>query len=113
MRYRVPTFNPGKNENQGSSLRLINPGSSVANIAIDGVDDAGNPPTGGTVRLTLASGVAKMLTAKEIEEGGSDFSGGFEAGSGKWQLLVSSDRPIHVMSLLYSRNTGNLTNLSQ
>ena len=113
MRYRVPTFNPGKNEDQQSSLRLINPGSSVANIAIDGVDDGGNPPAGGTVRLTLASGVAKMLIAKELEEGGSDFSGGFEAGSGKWQLTVSSDRPIHVMSLLYSRNTGNLTNLSQ
>ena len=34
-------------------------------------------------------------------------------GSGKWRLFVSADRPIQVMSLLYSRPTGNLTNLSR
>ena len=113
MRYRVPIFNPGKNENQQSSLRLINPGTSVANVAIDGVDDRGDPPTGGTVRLTIAPGVARTLTAKQIEEGGGDFTGNFDAGFGKWQLFVSSDRPLHVMSLLYSRETGNLTNISQ
>lgn len=113
MRYRVPTFNPGRNENQQSSLRLINPGVSVANVAIDGVDDRGDAPAGGTVRLELAPGVARTLTAKQLEEGGSDFTGNFEAGSGKWQLFVSSDRPLHVMSLLYSRATGNLTNVSQ
>ena len=113
MRYRVPIFNPGKNERQQSSLRLINPGASVATIAIDGVDDLGDAPAGGTVRLTLAPGVARTLTAKQLEEGGSDFTGNSEAGSGKWQLFVSSDRPLHVMSLLYSRETGNLTNISQ
>lgn len=113
MRYRVPIFNPGKNEKQQSSLRLINPGASVASVAIDGVDDRGDPPTGGTVRLTLPPGVARTLTAKQIEEGGSDFTGNFEAGFGKWQLVVTSDRPLHVMSLLYSRETGNLTNVSQ
>ena len=113
MRYRVPTFNPGRNADQQSSLRLINPGESVANVTIDGHDDSGNAQTGDTVRLELAPGEAKMLTAQELEEGGSDFSGRFGAGSGKWQLFVASDRPIHLMSLLYSRNTGNLTNLSQ
>ena len=113
MRYRVPTFNPGRNADQQSSLRLINPGESVANVTIDGHDDSGNAQTGDTVRLELAPGEAQMLTAQELEEGGSDFSGRFGAGSGKWQLFVASDRPIHLMSLLYSRNTGNLTNLSQ
>jgi TRAP-type mannitol/chloroaromatic compound transport system substrate-binding protein len=113
MRYRVPFFNPGKNEKQQSSLRLINPGASDANVAIDGVDNRGDPPAGGTVRLTLAPGAASTLTARQLEEGGSGFTGNFEAGSGKWQLFVSSDRPLHVMGLLYSRETGNLTNVSQ
>jgi hypothetical protein len=113
MRYRVPIFNPGKNEKQQSSLRLINPGASDANVAIDGVDNRGDPPAGGTVRLTLAPGAARTLSAKQLEDGGSDFTGNFEAGFGKWQLFVSSDRPLHVMSLLYSRETGNLTNVSQ
>ena len=112
MRYRVPTFNPGGNAAQRSSLRLINPGESVANVTIDGQDDSGNAQTGDTVHLELAPGEAKMLTAQELEEGGSDFSGRFGAGTGKWQLFVVSDRAIHLMSLLYSRDTGNLTNLS-
>ena len=38
-------------------------------------------------------------------------TGQFGAGSGKWQLFVTSDEPIQVMSLLLSP-TGNLTNLS-
>ena len=53
-----------------------------------------------------------MLTAQQIEEGGSDFSGRFGDGSGKWQLSVSADRPIQVMSLLQSP-TGHLANLSR
>ena len=113
MRYRVPTFNPGKNANQESRLRLINVGDGPARATISGLDDRGEPASGGSVRLTLPAKAAKMLSARELEQGAEDISGRLEAGRGKWQLSVSSDQPLQVMSLLFSRRTGNLTNLSR
>ena len=112
MRYRVPTFNPGKNTNQQSRLRLINVGDGTARIEISGVDDRGERASGGSVHLTLPEGAANTLSAQELEEGTRGISGRFGAGTGKWQLSISSDRPLQVMSLLFSR-TGNLTNLSR
>ena len=61
--------------------------------------------------LTLDPGAAHLITARELEQGSEDSSGRFGVGAGKWQLFVSSDQPIQVMSLLLSP-TGNLTNLS-
>ena len=111
MRFQVPTFNPGRNRNQQSRLRLINLGDTAAAIEISGLDDKGNAPAGGDVRLTLPAQSARLLTAQELEQGAGGDSGQFGAGSGKWQLFVTSDEPIQVMSLLLSP-TGNLTNLS-
>ena len=111
MRFQVPVLNPGKNREQQSRLRLVNLGDAAAVIEISGLDDRGNAPPGGDVRLTLPPRSARLLTAQELESGSEDVSGRFGAGSGKWQLFVSSDRPIQVMSLLLSP-TGNLTNLS-
>ena len=112
-RYHVPFFNPGKNDTQVSRLRLINPGSRSAWVAISGVDDAGYLAPGGDVRLTLGARAARTVSAKQLEEGAAGLTGRFDAGSGKWQLSVSADRPIEVLSLLHSRNTGNLANLSR
>ena len=111
MRFYVPIFNPARNSDQQSRLRLINPGDNTAEIEITGRDDQGDSPPEGSVRLTLPAGAAHLLTAEELEQGAADFSGQFGVGSGKWQLFVSADRPIQVMSLLRSP-TGELTNLS-
>ena len=110
-RYRVPTFNPGSNRSRQSFLRLINPGEHDTEVVIEGLDARGNPPPGGEVRLTLPAGTARMLSAQQLEEGGSGFEGRFGDGEGKWGLWVSADRSIHVMSLLQS-STGGITNLS-
>ena len=110
--YRVPTFNPGKNTDQQSRLRLINVGDGAASIEISGLDDRGEPPSGGSVRLMLPAGAAHTLTAQELEQGAPDISGRFGTGTGKWQLSVFADQPLQVMSLLWSQ-TGNLTNLSR
>ena len=110
-RFQVPILNPGKNRDQQSRLRLINLGDTAAAIEISGLDDKGNLPPGGDVHLTLPARSARLLTAQELEKGADGVSGRFGAGSGKWQLFVSSDRPVQVMSLLLSP-TGNLTNLS-
>ena len=113
MRYRVPTFNPGKNTDQKSRLRLINVGDGTASIEISGLDDKGTSPSGGSVRLTLPAGAAHLLSAQELEQGADGVTGQLGTGSGKWQLSVEADQPLQVMSLLFSRRTGNLTNLSR
>ena len=110
-RYHVPFFNPGGNVSRVSRLRLINPGSSSASIEITGVDDAGRTPPRGSVRLTLGAGMSRSLTARELENGTSEFSG-FGAGTDKWRLSVSASQPIQVMSLL-QLISGHLTNLSR
>ena len=58
--------------------------------------------------LVLDPGAAVTLTAQQLEQGGEDFIGSFGAGHGKWQLTVSANRPVDVMSLLLSP-TGHLT----
>lgn len=113
MRHRVSIFNPASNFNQRSWLRLVNLSDASANVTISGVDDAGVAAPGGEVRLSLAAREAKAVTAEALESGASDLTGSFgqkEAG-GKWQLAVTSDQPIAVMSLL-STPTGHLSNLS-
>ena len=109
-RYHLPFFNPGRNRGQRSSLRLINPGSSSTSIEITGVDDSGR--TSGPAHLTLGAGRARLLSANQIEDGGSGLAGGLGTGTGKWRLSVSANHPIQVMSLL-SLPSGHLTNLSR
>ena len=111
-RYYVPFVNPGRNRTQESRLRLINPGSGSAIIEITGMDDDGQAPPLGTVEITLGAGKARIVSAYQLENGGTGISGRLGAGEGKWRLLVSADREIQVMSLL-TLPTGHLTNLSR
>ena len=115
MLWRVPIFNPGNNDEQHSWLRVVNTSDADAKVVVRGLDDRGAPPPEGEVSFTLPAHAARMLSARALEEGVSEadfeFDGSFGDGSGKWQLFVSADQPILVMSLLRSE-TGNLTNLS-
>ena len=113
MRHRVSIFNPASNTNQESWLRLVNLSGNAASVTISGVDDAGVAAPGGTVRLSLPGRGAQAVTAKALEDGASGLTGSFgeKEAPGKWQLTVTSDQPIVVMSLL-STPTGHLSNLS-
>ena len=104
MMHRVPIFNPGANTNQRSSLRVINLGDAEANIMIAGVDDMGAAGEG-SVSDTVPANGAKSVSAADIE------AMGLGAGTGKWSLMVSSDQPIQVMSLM-DTPSGHLANLS-
>ena len=108
--YHLPTFNPASNRQQRSKLRLINPTDRDLEAVVVGVDDQGISP-GGRVSVNIPARGARTLLAQELEEGGDGFSGALGDGEGKWQLFVSSDGPLHAMSLLQSP-TGHLTNLS-
>ena len=116
-RWYVPTFNPGSNQSRRSLLRLINPNDMDAEVVIEGLDDRGEPPPQGNVRLTLPAGTACTIGAQDLESGevngpcGNEFTGRFGDGTGKWQLLISADRPIRIMNLVRGPD-GDLTNLS-
>ena len=104
----VPIFNPGRNTNQESLLRLINGGDVDAEVTISGVDDRGMSSE--EASLTLAAGETRTISAADMEKG-TDLVGALGTGSGKWRLLVASDQPIVVASLMQTP-TGHLTNLS-
>ena len=67
----------------------------------------------GAVSVKLPAGAARMLTVHQLEQGDDGFEGSLgDDGRGRWQLFVSADRPIRVMNLMRSPNTGYMTNLS-
>ena len=107
--HRVAMFNPGRNRNQVSHLRLVNPGEQDAEITITGRDDDGRP--GGTVSLALAAGESRTISSQQLEAGSGDLDGELGEGRGKWRLTVEPSAPILVMNLLESP-TGHLANLS-
>lgn len=114
--HRVPVFNPAKNMNQRSWLRLINPGDTQAQVTVVGRDDAALPesdepvPARRPFSLTIPPRGARVLTAQDLEDGNAD-SAGIGQGEGKWSLDVGSDVPIQVVNLM-STDMGNLSNLS-
>ena len=109
--YEVAIFNPASNTNQVSQLRVINDGSAAAQLTVTGTDDLGVASTDETtVSFTLAAGDARTVTSQQLESG-DGVTGALGDGTGKWWLLVRSDRPIELMNLLASP-TGHLTNLS-
>ena len=109
--HRVVIFNPGRNRSLVSRLRVVNAGSQGAEVRIEGIDASGES-SDGTVELSLAAGASRMLSAQQLESGeGEGLSGALGTGQGKWQLVVSADAPIEVMSLLATRS-GHLANLS-
>ena len=109
-RHSVAIFNPASNVNQRSRLRVANPGVRPAHVSVAGVDDAGDSP-GEVVRITVAAGESRTMTAGQFEVGDWSLRGRMGDGMGKWRLMVDSDYPIIVMNLLESP-TGHLTNLS-
>ena len=110
-RYLVPAFNPSTETVHASRLRLINPGDAAASVAIAGRDDSGTAASGGEVTLTLAAGGARTLTAQQLEAGDPGIEGRLGAGTGRWRLTVSSDRPLAVVNVVAS-TSGHWNNLS-
>ena len=107
--WHIAFFNPARNVNQRSLLRLINTRAEPAAVSIAGTDDAGN--AGETVRLTIPPNTARTYSAQDLERGHAQLDGALGSGQGKWRLAVNADAQLHAMSLLESP-TGHLTNLS-
>ena len=110
MGHRVVIFNPASNVNQTSHLFINNPGGEAAAVTVEGIDDEGESP-GGAVGLTVPGRRGVGWSAKWLEAGAEGLFGRLGDGRGKWRLVVTSDRPVEVMSLMLSP-TGHLVNLS-
>ncbi len=104
------TFNPGRNANQASSLRLVN-GWNDANVSIEGVDDTGNTAGPVTLPATGWRNESRTLSAVDLESGANGLTGTLGEGAGKWRLFIDAGREVVGMSLLESAS-GHLTNIS-
>ena len=106
--WRVYFFNPARNDQQRSLLRLANPNPTPVDVTITGTDDNGSRR--GPVRLTVPARAARTVNAEQLESG-SGVTGALGAGAGKWRLRVAASGALRVMSLMESP-TGHLSNLS-
>ena len=111
--HRVVFFNPARNAGQESRLRIVNTGDAAADVRISGVDDDGRPGAAVAVRLTVPAYATRELTARDLETGAAQgVAGALGEGAGKWRLVVETDRPIAVMSLVEDA-AGHLGNVSR
>ena len=109
--YRVASFNGQADSEQESRLRLINPGSTAAEVTISRADSP-DAFAGGEVSVTIPAGASRTYTAMELATGeGAGLAGSLGESAGRRQLVVESGHSLQVMSLL-SGPAGRLTNLS-
>ena len=100
----LPFFNPGSNQRQQSTLRVVNTEAEPARWVTGGYDDNGKwHAMAGSIKVRPQH--ALTLTAQALEN-----AHGLGDGAGKWRLRVRGF-PWLAMSLLESP-TGHLTNLS-
>ena len=111
-RHRVATFNPDLGPYPESQLRVANLGTETAQVAVSGLDDQGQAGAE-VVRFSVPAGAARTLTAAQLEgrDEASEVTGALGDGDGMWRLLVESEQPLRVMSLMET-STGRLTNIS-
>ena len=103
------TFNPARNDQRVSKLRLVNIGANAESVRIEGVDGHGN--NAGPVSLTLAAGESRTLSAHDLENGAQGLTGMLDAGNGKWRLFITAGQSVVGVSLLDSVS-GHLSNIS-
>lgn len=101
--YRIPTANPASNRTKVSMLRIASRSGAAAQVRITAFDDRGD--SYGPVSFRLPARNAVVLTMRELEAGRADpggpaLSAPLGDGEGKWRILVSSDQPLAVASLL-------------
>ena len=108
--HRVALFIPADSPDAAGKLRLTNRGGQALRATIAGIDDTGASP-GGMVSVEIEADESVLLTAAELETGGSNLLGALGDGEGQWRLAIASDGDLAVMNLIETTD-GHLTNLS-
>ena len=112
--HRVALFHPADGPDAASKLRLTNRSAQALRADITGIDDAGASPGGiraASVSVEIAAHASVLLTAAELETGGSHLLGALGDGEGQWRLDIASDGDLAVMNLVETPD-GHLSNLS-
>ena len=52
------------------------------------------------------------MSGEQLEQGDGDLQGSLGDGEGHWQLYVTADNPLQVMSLMHT-DSGHVSNLSR
>lgn len=109
--HEVAIFNPAKNPNQLSKLRLSNNVNESNLFDIIGVDDTGTVVN--TVSITVPPLATKTLNSIDLEQGNSSLGlvGSLGVGSGKWRLVITSSKGASVLSMMELPG-GYISNLS-
>ena len=110
----VALFNPADSPDTASRLRLTNRGAKALRADITGIDDAGASPGGiraASVSVEIEAHASVLLTAAELETGGSHLLGALGDGEGQWRLRIASEGHLAVMNLVETPD-GHLSNLS-
>jgi len=113
--HEVGMFNPAKNVNQQSKLRLSDNSGAPNTFVITGVDDSGR--NAGNLSITVPAFATATLTSVDLEQGNAELglTGALGAGAGKWRLVISSTQSASVLGLMelpggYISNISSLAN---
>ena len=89
------------NSQQQGFVRLTNRENRASDVALWGIDDAGQRSSG-TITLRLTSRQSLQLTAQDLEVGNpaKGLSGSLGSGIGNWRLVVLTDLDLLPMSLI-------------
>lgn len=114
--HEIGMFNPAKNVNQQSKLRLSDNSGAANTFIITGVDDSGR--NAGNLSITVPAFATATLTSSDLEQGnvGLGLVGALGAGTGKWRLVISSTQSSSVLGLMelpggYISDISSLANL--
>ena len=105
--YAVPIFNPARNVNQISRLRVTNLGDASRSYLLAAVDDGGD-----LRKVTIgpvAAGATQQFSADVLEN-----SYGLNRGQGKWFFVVGGGPALvaHVMQSAIGATAGQWSNLT-
>lgn len=113
--HEIGMFNPAKNLNQQSKLRLSNNTDVQNNFVITGIDDSGR--VAGSLSVAVPAFASVTLTSVDIERGNQaiGLSGALGEGVGKWRLVITSTQNASVQSIMelpggYISNISSLAN---
>lgn len=108
-RHHILTFFPLSDPKRVSTLRLINPNDTLAEVLVTSFDDQGNK--NGSASLRLAPGASTFIGSEELEVENEIVRGALDPTDSIRQLWIDSDSPIQVMNLVES-SSGHTTNIS-
>lgn len=93
---------PASNTQQTSFIRITNPNSSTATVAVIGINAKGVFSEDLSVTFTMKAGESKQFLISDFEKGNTakGLTGAIGTGTGNWRLFVYSTSDLDVMGFV-------------